>query len=103
MKTAEPVFQGFDQLFERFGRLRGELEALSVTGESGTGMVRVTVNGRREVARVQIDPALLREQDLPLLEDLVAAAVNDAARRLERELRDRIGRLAGMPTPGAGL
>ena len=97
------MLAGLDQLIKQFGRLNSELTRISVTGESGTGMVKVTVNGKREVSQVQIDPALLREQDRALLENLVAAAVNDASRRLERELRDKVSTLAGKlpPMPGA--
>lgn len=89
------MLEGFDKLLKQFGELNSELSRISVTGESGTGMVKVTVNGKREVSQVQIDPTLLREQDRALLENLVAAAVNDASQRLERELRGKVNLLAG--------
>ena len=69
-----------------------------VTGESGAGLVRVVMNGRHDVRRVSIDPSLLAE-DREMLEDLVAAAVNDAVRKVERTTQER---MAGL-TSGLGL
>ena len=63
-------------------KMQEEIAQLEVTGESGAGLVKVTINGAHNCRRVEIDPSLL-EDDKEMLEDLVAAAFNDAARRIE--------------------
>ncbi len=75
---------------------RGNVE---VEGQSGAGLVKVLMTCRNEVRRVTIDPSLLAD-DKDMLEDLVAAAFNDAARRAEATSAERMGKLtAGMPLP----
>jgi DNA-binding YbaB/EbfC family protein len=80
-------------------KLQGELAAMEVEGQSGSGMVKIVMTGRHEVRRVSIDPRLLAgERDM--LEDLVAAAVNDAARRVETMTQEKMaGVAAGLPLP----
>ena len=63
-------------------KAQAEIASLEVTGESGGGMVKVVMTGRHEVKRVQIEPSIIGE-DREMLEDLVAAAINDAVHRLE--------------------
>ena len=76
-----------------------ELARMEVTGEAGAGMVKVTMNGRHDVRGVDIDPSLLQE-DKEILEDLLAAAINDAVRKVEKQQQDGMGKLtAGMPLP----
>ena len=76
-----------------------ELANLEVTGESGGGMVRVVMTGRHDVRQVSIDTTLLGE-DREMLEDLVAAAVNDAVRRVEEESKSRLaGMASGLDLP----
>jgi DNA-binding YbaB/EbfC family protein len=80
-------------------RAQEEIARAEVTGESGGGLVKVTMNGRHEVRRVQIDPSLVGD-DREMLEDLVAAACNDASQRVERMTQERMaGITAGMPLP----
>jgi len=80
-------------------RAQEEIARAEVTGESGGGLVRVTMNGRHEVRRVQIDPSLVGD-DREMLEDLVAAACNDAAHRVEQMMQERMsGLTAGMALP----
>ena len=63
-------------------RAQSEIAQLEVTGEAGGGMVKVVMSGRHEVKRVQIDPSIAAE-DREMLEDLIAAAINDAVHRVE--------------------
>ena len=80
-------------------RAQEEIARLEVTGESGGGLVKVTMTGRHEVRRVSIDDSLLGD-DRDMLEDLVAAAVNDAVHRIEAESRERMtGLTAGLNLP----
>ena len=74
-----------------------ELATIEVTGESGAGLVKVTMTCKHDVKRVAIDPSLLAD-DKDMLEDLVAAAFNDAVRRVESTTQEKMGKLtAGMP------
>jgi len=76
-----------------------EIAAMEVTGESGGGMVKVTINGRHEAKRVQLDPAVPMD-DREMIEDLVAAAFNDAAHRLEAMTQEKMsGLMGGMNLP----
>jgi DNA-binding YbaB/EbfC family protein len=80
-------------------KLQGELAVTEVEGQSGSGMVKVIMTGRHEVKRVTIDPRLLAEER-EMLEDLVAAAVNDATRRVEAMTQEKMaGVTAGLPLP----
>ncbi|MFK7733351.1 MAG: YbaB/EbfC family nucleoid-associated protein [Pseudomonadales bacterium] len=82
------------QMQEKMQQAQEEIAKLEVTGESGAGMVKVTMTGRHDVRRVHIDPALLTE-DKEVLEDLIAAAVNDAVRRVEEAQKQQMGDLTG--------
>jgi DNA-binding YbaB/EbfC family protein len=75
------------------------IAALEVEGEAGGGMVKVVMTGRHDVKRVTIAPSLLSE-DKDMLEDLVAAAMNDAVRKVETASQQKMaGLTAGMPLP----
>jgi DNA-binding YbaB/EbfC family protein len=74
-----------------------ELATIEVEGQAGAGLVKVTMTCRHDVKRVTIDPSLLAD-DKDMLEDLVAAAFNDAIRRAEATSQEKMGKLtAGMP------
>ena len=79
-------------LFASFASAEKELASKEVTGESGGGMVSVVMRGTHEVSRITIDPGLVGE-DVEMLEDLVAAAVNDAVNRVAQAAQER---MAGM-------
>lgn len=83
---------------EDMQKVQEELASEKVVGEAGGGMVRVTMNGRHEAVSVEIDDALVGE-DKEMLEDLVAAAINDAVHRVEKNSQEK---LAGV-TSGLGL
>jgi DNA-binding YbaB/EbfC family protein len=76
-----------------------EIAKMEVEGEAGAGLVKVVMTGRHDVRRVTIDPSLLGE-DKDMLEDLVAAAVNDAVRKVEAGTQEKMaGMTAGLPLP----
>ena len=92
MKQAEALQRNMQKAQEEIGRME-------VTGESGGGMVKVTMTGKHEVKRVQIEPAVIGE-DREMLEDLIAAAINDAVRRVETQSQQRMSELmSGMRLP----
>ncbi len=80
------------QMQENIQKAQEEIARLEVTGESGGGLVKVVMTGKHEVRRVSIDDSLLGD-DKDMLEDLVAAAINDAVHKVEAETE---GRFAGM-------
>ena len=86
------------QMQENMGKLREQLASVEVEGQSGAGLVRVTMTCRHDVKRVSIDPSLLAD-DREMLEDLVAAAINDAARKVEAAVQEKMAALTG----GVGL
>ena len=76
-----------------------QLAAIEVEGQSGAGLVKVLINCRNDVRRVTIDPSLLAD-DKDMLEDLVAAAVNDALRKAEQTSQEKMASVtAGLPLP----
>ncbi|OUS15809.1 YbaB/EbfC family nucleoid-associated protein [Gammaproteobacteria bacterium 50_400_T64] len=80
-------------------KMQEEVQNIEVKGESGAGMVEVVMTGRHDVRKVTLDPSLLTE-DKEILEDLLAAAVNDAVRKVEAKNSDMMGNLtAGMGLP----
>ena len=83
---------------ENMQKAQEELARMEVTGESGGGLVKVTMTGKHEARRVEIDDSLVGE-DKDMLEDLVAAAINDAAHKIESTTQER---MAGM-TSGLNL
>ena len=86
------------EMQENMRKLQEELASVEVEGQSGAGMVKVTMTCKHDVRRVRIDPSLLGD-DKDMLEDLVAAAVNDAARKVEAAVQEKMGSIAG----GLGL
>lgn len=101
MKGMGDLMKQAQKMQEEFKRAQEEAAKAEVTGESGAGLVKVTMTGRHDVRNVDIDPSLLSE-DKEILEDLLAAAVNDAVRRIEESQKERMSGMAsemGMP-PG---
>jgi nucleoid-associated protein EbfC len=87
------------QLQANVQKAQAEIAAMEVTGESGGGMVKVTINGRHEARKVQIDSSVPLD-DREMVEDLVAAAINDAVHRLEAASQQRMaGLMGGMNLP----
>ncbi|HMH19686.1 MAG TPA: YbaB/EbfC family nucleoid-associated protein [Burkholderiales bacterium] len=86
------------QMQENMRKLQDELASVEVEGQSGAGMVKVTMTCRHDVKRVSIDSSVFTE-DKEMLEDLVAAAVNDAARKVETAVQEKMSAVTG----GLGL
>ena len=87
------------QLQNRLAKAQEELEAMSVEGSAGGGVVRVTMTGKQEVTEVVIEPEAA--EDIDLLQDLVAAAVNDAFTRTQELAAQKMGAVTGgMNIPG---
>jgi DNA-binding YbaB/EbfC family protein len=79
---------------EKMQRAQEEIGRLEVTGEAGAGMVKVTMAGNHNVRRISIDDSLMSD-DKEMLEDLIAAAINDAVRRVEETSKERMASVTG--------
>ncbi len=96
------------QMKERFEQLNAELEKMSIEADAGAGAVRVTVNGKMRVQRVQLDPAMVAalagegaDADREMVEELIASAVNAAQDKAQEAVREQVGQLTGgMNLPG---
>lgn len=87
------------EMQEKMQKAQEEVAKAEVLGEAGAGMIQVTMNGRHDVISVSIDPSVM-EEDKELLEDLLAAAVNDAVRKIEESSRQRMEEAtAGLNLP----
>jgi len=78
------LMQQAQKMQEKMQKMQEEVANMEVQGESGAGMVKVTMTGRHDVKRVELDDSLLKE-DKEILEDLIAAAMNDAVRKVEEK------------------
>jgi hypothetical protein len=82
-------------------RLQKQMAALSVEATSGGGMVTVVMNGSKQIQKLTIDPEVVSKDDVEMLQDLVLAAVNDAARKIDEAMAQQMGgMLGGMRIPG---
>jgi nucleoid-associated protein EbfC len=84
---------------ENVKKLQEQLAVMEIEGQAGSGLVKVVMTGRHEVKRVTIDPKVLAE-DKDMVEDLLAAAVNDAVRQIDKTTQERMAAAtAGLPLP----
>lgn len=79
---------------EKMQKMQAEIANMEVTGESGAGLVKVTMTGNHNVRRVSIDDSLMSD-DKEMLEDLIAAALNDATRRVEENNKEQMAKVTG--------
>ncbi len=99
MKGLGDLMKQAQEMQANMQKMQEELANAEVTGQAGAGLIKVTMTGRHDVKRVDIDPSLMSE-DKEILEDLLAAAVNDAVRKVEANTREKMGDLtAGMQMP----
>ena len=97
------IMKQAQKMQENLQKAQEEIAAMEITGESGGGLVSVVITGRYEVQRIRIDDSLVGD-DKDMLEDLVAAAFNDAVHKVERTVQDKMGGLtAGMSLPPGAL
>lgn len=92
------LMQQAQKMQENFKKAQEELASLQVTGQAGGGLVEVDMNGRHEVRRIRIDQSVVDDREM--LEDLTAAAVNDAVNRIQEATQEKMAGLAGgLPLP----
>jgi DNA-binding YbaB/EbfC family protein len=91
------------QLQQAQERMQQEIAALRVEATSGGGMVAVEMDGQKSVTRLRIDAEVVNKDDVDMLQDLVMAAVNEAARKVDEAVQEKVGALTGgLKIPGLG-
>lgn len=90
----EGLMKQAQEMQKNMQNAQDEILKLEVTGESGGGMVKVVMNGRHEAKSVTIDDTMIGD-DKDMLEDLIVAAINDAARKVDKESKERMASLTG--------
>lgn len=100
MKDIMGMMKQVGQLQARMQQVQEELALLEVESQSGGGLVKVTVDGKGEVKKVRIDPALLKEGEGEILEDLIVAAAADAKGKADSHLQAKMAEVTGgLPLP----
>lgn len=103
MTNLQQLMQLSQQLQSRMTELQESLESKKITATSGGGMVTVTVDGKGQAKRVQIDPTCVDPKDVEMLEDLVLAAITEAQHKAQREYEEEMRKATGglpMNIPG---
>lgn len=99
MKGLGDLMKQAQQMQEKMQSAQEDVANVEVLGEAGAGMVKVKMTGRHDVKSIDIEPSLL-EEEKEVLEDLIAAAVNDAVRKVESETKDMMSSVTnGIPLP----
>ena len=89
------------QLQQAQEKIQSEIAALVVEAAAGGGMVKVEMDGQKQVRSIKIDPEVVNKDDVEMLQDLIVAAVNEAARKVDEEVQQKIGGLTGgLKIPG---
>jgi len=95
MKNLSQMMKQAQQMQERMAELQARLDQVEVAGQSGGGMVQVTLTGKGELRKLKIDKSLVDPAETEVLEDLIVAAFNDAKARVESHVAEEMGKLTG--------
>ena len=95
MRNIAGLMKQAQQMQEKMQEMQTRLEAMELDGESGAGMVRVTLNGKGEMRRIKIDPKMADPADTEMLEDLIVAAHRDAKGKLEAATAEEMQKISG--------
>jgi DNA-binding YbaB/EbfC family protein len=100
MRDLMGMMKQAQEIQARMQKMQEELAAMEVGGQSGAGLVQVTLNGKAEMKRIRIDPSLLKPDEAEILEDLILAAVQDAKSKVETAMQDKMKEVTGgLPLP----
>ncbi len=100
MKNIANMFKEAQKLQERMNEMQARLAELEVEGSAGGGLVRVVMDGKGQLRRVEIDKSLVDPEEVEILEDLILAAANDAKSKVEARVQEEMGKLTGgLPLP----
>ncbi|MFA5949861.1 MAG: YbaB/EbfC family nucleoid-associated protein [Hyphomicrobium sp.] len=100
MKDLMGMMKQVKEMQERMQRMQEELGAMEIDGQSGGGLVRVTLSGKGDIRRIKIDPSLLKPEDAEIVEDLIVAAAADAKSKVDQRMQEKMTEMTGgMPLP----
>ena len=100
MKDVMGLMKQAQAMQARLGEIQAELEQLVVEGQSGAGLVRVSMSAKGQMKGIAIDPSLMREEEREILEDLIVTACDDARRKADRAAEEKMKAVtAGLPLP----
>ncbi len=99
MKNLGQMMKQAQEMQAKMAELQARMEHVELTGTAGAGLVSITLNGKGEMRRVSIDPSLAKPDEVEVLEDLIAAAANDARAKVEARVQEETRQLMG----GLGL
>jgi DNA-binding YbaB/EbfC family protein len=100
LKDLGGLMQQAQQMQQKMKEMQDELERLEIVGSSGAGLIKVTVNGKGETRRIEIDASLFKPEDKGVVEDLIVAAANDARGKVEETMQEKMrGITGGLPLP----
>ena len=95
------IFKQAQEMHSRISQLQEEMAAKTVEASSGGGMVTVAINGKQEVLSVRIDPEVVNKEEVDILQDLIAAAVNEAIRKSQEMMTEEMKKITGgLNIPG---
>jgi len=100
LKDLGGLMQQAQQMQQKMKELQDQLERQEIVGSSGAGLVKVTVNGKNETRRIEIDASLFKPEDKGVVEDLIVAAANDARSKVEAVVQEQMKQITGgIPLP----
>ena len=100
MKNLTGLLKQAQEMQQKMQDLQGQMENVTCQGSSGAGLVTITMNGKKEVQKVSIDPSLVNKDEIEVLEDLLVAAFKDALQKSEAKMSEEMGKVTeGMPLP----
>ena len=100
MKDVMGLMKQAQAMQARLGEIQAELEQMVVEGQSGAGLVRVSMSAKGQMKGITIDPSLMKEEEREILEDLIVTACDDARRKADRTAEDKMKAVtAGLPLP----
>jgi nucleoid-associated protein EbfC len=103
MKNLGQMMKKAQEMQSKMGEMQERMDNVEVMGVSGAGMVSVTLSGKGEMRKIEIDPALLKKEEAEVLEDLIVAAHNDAKSRVEAQVQSEMSELTGGMELPAGF
>ncbi|MBI4967340.1 MAG: YbaB/EbfC family nucleoid-associated protein [Rhodospirillales bacterium] len=95
MKNLGQMMKQAQQLQAKMAEMQSRLGEIEVLGQAGGGMVKVTVNGKGDLAKVSIDPALMKPDEAEVVEDLILAAFHDAKNKVDAQVQAEMAKLTG--------
>ena len=94
------ILQQAQEMQGRFQKIQEELQAVTVSGSAGGGMVNVEVSGTGQIRKVKLDPSVVNPSDVEMLEDLIVVAMADAQKKAQAQAQEQMGKITGgLPLP----